>query len=89
MMLAVGFRRGQLVGLILMENGVLLLLGVVIGTVCALVAMAPHLASALADVKWASLAATLLACVLVGLVSCAIASGLSVRGELLSALRSE
>ena len=89
MMLSLGFRRRQLVGMILLENGLLLFLGVMVGTVCALVSVAPHLASALADVQWLSLAGTLLSCVLVGLASCAIASGVSVRTELLAALRSE
>jgi len=89
MMLSLGFRRRQLMGIVLLENGVLLLVGLAVGTVCALVSVAPHLGSALADVQWLSLVGVLFACVLVGLASCALASGLSVRAELLSALRAE
>jgi len=89
MMLALGFRRSQLVRMILVENGMLLVVGLLVGTVCALVAVAPHLASALADVRWLSLAGLLIACLLVGLVSCAAASTLALRGELLAALRTE
>ena len=89
MLLALGFRRWRVVGIILLENGLLLILGVVLGTAAALVAVAPHLISVVADVRWGALAATLAVCVAVGFVSCAVAAASSVRGELLSALRSE
>jgi len=89
MMLALGFRRVQLLAMILLENALLLVLGLLVGTAAALIAVAPHLISAVADVKWLSLAVTLLVCIIVGVVSCAVAAGASVRGELLSALRAE
>jgi len=89
MMLALGFKRGRLVGMILMENGLLLVIGVIIGAAAALVAVSPHLVSTSADVKWTSLGGTLAACVLVGCASCAVAASASVRKDLLSALRSE
>jgi len=89
MMLALGLRRRQLVAIIVIENGVLLVLGLAVGSTAALVAVAPHLASALADVNWGSLAGTLAACLAVGLIACAAAAAASVRGELLPALRSE
>ena len=89
MMLALGFRRGQVIAIIVLENGVLLVCGVAVGTVAALVAVAPHLLSVLADVQWLSLSVTLLACVLVGLLSCAAAAASAVRGDLVQALRSE
>ena len=89
MMLALGFRRSRLVAMILAENGLLLLLGLIAGTVSALVAVAPHLVSTMADVRWPSLAAALAACLLSGLISCLVAAAASVRKELLSALRSE
>ncbi len=89
LMLALGFRRIYVVAMILMESALLLLAGVVIGTVAALVATAPHLVSTQADVGWLSLAATLAACVLTGLLACFVAALRSVRGDLVAALRSE
>ncbi len=89
MMLALGLRRRQIVAIMLIENGALLVLGLVIGSATALIAVAPHLASALAEVNWGALAGTLGACLAVGLTACIAAAVASVRGELLPALRSE
>ena len=89
MMLALGLRRRKVVAMIVLENASLLLVGVFVGSLSALVAVAPHLASSLADVNWLHLTAVLCACVLVGLASCSVAAALSVRRGLLAALRSE
>ena len=89
LLLALGFGKRRVVGLVIMENGVLLAAGLLSGTVAALVAVAPHLASGSAQVRWGSLVATLAACFGIGLVSCFIAAASSVRSELLSALRRE
>lgn len=89
LMLAVGIPRRRIVAAVTLENALLLTLGLALGSVSALVAVAPHLASDVADVRWASLVAVLAACFAVGLVSCAAAAAGSVRRELLSALRSE
>ena len=89
MMLAMGFRRGQLVRMVALENGALLAAGVIVGTVSALVAVAPQLADRASDVGWASLAAIIAATLAVGLVSCAAAASAAMRGDLLGALRSE
>ena len=89
MLLALGFRRSQVVRVLLIENGLLLLSGTVGGGAAALVAVAPHLVSAVASVNWLSLLGTVLICVVVGLLSCGISAAVSVRRELLSALRSE
>lgn len=75
--------------MIMIEHGALLLLGLAIGTAAALVSVIPHVVSTLADVNWLSLGGILAACVLIGLLSCAIAASASTRGELLPALRSE
>jgi hypothetical protein len=88
-MVAVGIRRSRVVAMIVLENGILLALGLAIGTATALVAVMPHLASTVADVRWSSLAATLAACGAAGLVSCGAAALLAMRGPLLPALRSE
>ncbi|MDP6107661.1 MAG: FtsX-like permease family protein, partial [Candidatus Brocadiia bacterium] len=89
MMLALGFRRASILAIVLMENGLLLLFGIAIGTAAALLAVAPHLVSTVADVQWLPLAGTLLACCFTGLASCLIAAAMSLRKDLLSALRSE
>jgi len=89
MMLALGFRRLQLVAMVMLENGLLMFLGVVMGSTAALVAVAPHLLSTQADVRWLSLAGILVSCLLVGLLFCLIAAAASVRGQLVAALRSE
>lgn len=50
---AVGFRRGNLAIMVLSENAMLLIWGLVAGTLCAIVAMLPHLLSIGADTPWA------------------------------------
>ena len=56
---AFGFRRNTLSLMLLAENGFLLLIGILIGTVSALVAVAPHLTTPGTQVPWLSLARTL------------------------------
>ena len=89
MLLALGLRRRQVVAMIVIEHGILLLLGLAVGSSAALVAVVPHAVSALADVNWLSLGGMLSACLIAGLLSCAFAAAASVRGELLPSLRSE
>lgn len=89
MLLALGFRRRTIFAKIVIENTLLLLLGVAIGATAALVAVLPHLLSSVADVPWASLLGTLGACVVVGVASCTLATAAALRGNLLAALRSE
>ncbi len=89
MLLALGLRRRQVVAMIVIEHGILLLLGLAVGSSAALVAVVPHAVSALADVNWLSLGGMLSACLIAGLLSCAFAAAVSVRGELLPSLRSE
>ena len=89
MLLALGLRRRQVVAMIVIEHGILLLLGLAVGSSAALVAVVPHAVSALADVNWLSLGGMLFACLIAGLLSCAFAAAISVRGELLPSLRSE
>ena len=89
MLLALGLRRRQVVAMIVIEHGILLLLGLAAGSSAALVAVVPHAVSALADVNWLSLGGMLSACLVAGMLSCAFAAAISVRGELLPSLRSE
>jgi hypothetical protein len=89
LMMALGFRRGTLVGMVVAQNAVWLTVGVGIGAVAALLAVAPHLASAQADPPWAGLAATLGGVLAVGLVACGLAAISAVREDVLASLRSE
>jgi putative ABC transport system permease protein len=86
---ALGFRRLTLIWLVLAENGFLLLLGLVIGTVSALAAAAPHLVRQAAGTPWLELAAVLAATVAVGLIVGAIAAATALRAPLVAALRQE
>lgn len=89
LMLATGFTQANLTTLVLVENAGLLIAGMLVGTVTALISVAPHLSSAQADVNWASLAGVLAAVLAVGLVACAAGARATVRGDLIEALRTE
>ena len=84
---AFGFRRATLSLMLLSENGFLLLIGIVIGTVSALIAVGPHLMTPGAQVPWFSLATTLVSVFLVGIVASAIAVYFALRRPLLPALK--
>ena len=86
---ACGFSRARLRSILVLENGFLLLAGGAIGTVAALVAVAPHLAVHLGGVPWASLAVTLAAVLAFGVAAGAAASGFALRQPLLPALKRE
>lgn len=89
LMRALGFRRALLGWMVLAENGFLLVVGLVIGGGSALLAVAPHLLSAGADVPWTSLALTLGLVFVAGIVSGVVAVAAALRTPLLPALRSE
>jgi ABC-type lipoprotein release transport system permease subunit len=89
LMLATGFQVSRVRALLVVENGGLLVAGLVLGAACALVAVAPHLASAEAEVNWQFLAAILSGIILFGLVSCAVAVSGAVGGRLIGSLRAE
>jgi len=89
LMLATGFYRPRVARLLLIENGGLLVAGLACGTVSALVAVAPHLASAESQMNWQVLIGVLVGILLFGLVSCATAVHSAVRGTVISALRQE
>ena len=86
---AVGFNRSSISGLVLAENGFLLLFGIAIGTVTALLAVLPHLLSGMAQPPWATLSVTLLLILGVGLVAGAAAVTASLRSPLTPALRGQ
>ena len=84
---AFGFRRSTLSLMLLWENGFLLLTGILIGTVSALIAVAPHLAAPGSQVPWLSLVMTLVSVFLVGMAASAIAVYFALQRPLLPALK--
>ena len=84
---AFGFTRRRLYRMLLTESSALLLIGVALGSVCALVTVVPHLGEASA-LPWKSLGGTLALVVVVGMTSAAVAASLALRARLLPALKS-
>lgn len=89
LMRAIGFRKSQIASLVVLENTFLLLCGLILGTVSALLAMSPHLLSAVADVPWQSLGVLLLAVFGVGMLSVLAAVRAAIATPILSTLRGE
>ena len=86
---AFGFQRSKLAWIVVAENGFLLTLGLMLGTLSALIAAAPHLASGSSPFPWLSLTATLVAVFLIGMLAGAAAVWVILRMPLLPALRTE
>lgn len=86
---AFGFRRQRVALMVTAENGVLLLLGVVLGTLAGLLAVAPRLAASGEAVPWPPLAATLAAVVAVGLLASLAAVWSALGVPLLPVLKEE
>ncbi len=89
LMRAIGFSKMMLAVMVLAENAWLLLLGLSIGTVCALIAMTPQILSRGADVPWGSGAALLLGVFITGMLAALLAVTEAVRTPVLQTLRSE
>ncbi|MEZ6128056.1 MAG: FtsX-like permease family protein [Planctomycetaceae bacterium] len=83
LMRAVGFTTARVSKLILSENSVLLLWGILLGTGSALLAMLPHLRSTGADLPWQPLLLTLLAVAVIG----SLASVFAVRAATMLSIR--
>jgi ABC-type lipoprotein release transport system permease subunit len=86
---ALGYRHRALGWLLLSENGFLLLLGLGVGAVTALLAVAPHLLAGGGSVPWPELLGMLAAVLLVGLSVAALALAATLRAPLVPALRRE
>ena len=86
LMRAVGFTKWRVSRLILSENSILLLWGILLGTGSALLAMLPHLRSTGADLPWQPLLGTLVAVAVIGSLASVFAvraaSTLSIRENL-------
>ena len=86
---AVGYRPQHLAAMVLAENLMLLLLGLATGTSCALLAVAPAVASRGGHLPVVSLTLLLGAVLITGMAASVAATGLALRSPLLAALRSE
>ncbi len=86
---ALGFTRATLQKLVLGEHAALLLLGLTLGTLCAVIAVLPAIITPAQQLPWLSLSLTLGAVVLNGLLWTWLATRYAVRGDLLRALRNE
>jgi len=86
---AAGFRRAMLARMVLIENFVLLGVGLGCGVLAASLAVLPHLLNRAASIPFASLGATLGLVVSVGLVASLAAVRAAVAAPLLTALREE
>ena len=86
---AVGYNAGHVTLLVLAENAFLLLAGLFMGTVCALIAIAPAWLERGGGVPIASLAILLVVVVAAGLSASLAATIVAVRSPLLQALRTE
>ncbi len=88
-LLAVGFRPGAVLKLIVTEHAALECIGLGVGVIAALVAVLPALLSMAAPVSYSSLALTLGLVFASGILWTWIAARLALRGDLLPALRNE
>ncbi|MFW6169243.1 MAG: FtsX-like permease family protein, partial [Planctomycetota bacterium] len=86
---ATGFRRARLRRMVLLENVLLLLLGLAAGTLAAMLAVLPHMFSGGAAVPFSELAAMLAIVLVVGMAAGWIAARATLRVPLLAALREE
>ena len=86
---AVGFRNARLAALVLCENALLLVWGLAAGTVSALLAMAPHLASTGTEIPWLGGGIILGAVFCVGMAAAWLAVSEAVRTPIVATLRAE
>lgn len=89
MMRATGFSKRQIKNMILLEHIGLLAAGLLIGVISAIISVWPALVSAGAAVPYLSLAVTVGAIAVSGIVWISAASAFALRGELNDALRTE
>jgi ABC-type antimicrobial peptide transport system permease subunit len=86
---AVGYNSNHVALMVVAENALLLLGGVLTGTICALIAIAPALASRGGGFSLPSVGLLLLAVLASGLVSSVVAVWACLRSPLLESLRAE
>lgn len=86
---AVGFRQRRVVGLVLLENLALLLLGLLIGGVAASIALVPQLGIQNTSLPWGTIASLLIIILVVGLAATWLATRSTLRRPIVSTLRGD
>ena len=86
---ALGFRRSRLRTLVLLENALLLLVGLAVGALAGGVAAAPHLVAVGEGLPWALLGLTLASVFALGMLSSTVAVRAVARMPLLASLRAK
>ncbi len=86
---ALGFSRRAIGGVVLAENLVLLLVGLAAGSLSAMLAIAPHIATRASSIPWSSLGLTLAGVLALGVSAAMIAVRSALRSPLLPSLRAE
>jgi ABC-type antimicrobial peptide transport system permease subunit len=86
---AAGFRPRRLVEMVVFENGLLLVGGLVVGLTAATVALLPQWAPEGTSVPWGALAALLGTIAIVGLAAGWLATRSALRAPIVGALRGE
>ncbi len=89
LMRATGFRRWRLATMVLLENLLLLLVGLTTGTIAALITVLPHMVASGARVPLADLALMLSVVIVVGVLVGLVAVRETLRAPLVAALRGE
>ncbi len=89
LLLALGFRPGQLAWLVLVENAFLLGQGLAAGSVSALLAVAPHLVGTGAQVLWGRILGLLALVLAAGFLAATLAVWTTLKTPVLTALRRE
>ena len=89
LLLALGVRRGRLASMVLLENTILLLVGLSCGLLAALMAVLPHILHGTASLPWRSLAVIFALVLSAGLLSGVSAVRILVSQPLLPFLREE
>lgn len=89
LMQALGFRSGALRAMVLSEHVVLLVAGLLLGIVCAVVAVWPSVRQSAQDLPWDFLGALWLGVLGFGVMVCWVAVRGAVKGRLLDAIRRE
>jgi ABC-type antimicrobial peptide transport system permease subunit len=86
---AVGYRPRHVAAMVIAENLLLLLLGLATGTVCALLAIAPAIASRGGHLPFGSIGTLLAAVLVTGILASLVATAAALRTPVLAGLGSE
>ena len=89
LMRASGFRRSRVAWMVMYENASLLAAGLLLGTIGAVVAIAPHIIATGASVPWPYLLGVLVIVFVVGLTSSISSIRATLKAPVIAALRGE